>query len=351
MRPKGGWEALVRDVLRDRLASAPAVNRAQLERRRELLLQIPFKAILTTNFDPALERTPGPLGPELYGKVLREERGRWWSAPGHEHQRPPVIKLHGDANGLDDDLPIVLGRADYRRLVYADRNYANFIRSVFAEYTVLFLGVSFTDAYLNELRSEVLNLVYPRGSRTPWGYAILNAPTPLFRSFLREDEGIETLPTTDHAQFEDWLEGIAARTSVEGRLATLLAGRRVVWVDMNPRNNELGRQFLSKTGAVEALSSPVELDVLSHHGADLIITSYGHVEAGRSRAFELLDLVGRWPTRPPVIVFAGDATAAQLAENRRQCLRRGAWEYATQWSELYGAIEVVLGRVPGTLAR
>jgi len=351
---KDHWEPLVQQVLRERLETAPPDRRALLNQRREQLLRIPFKAILTTNFDPSLETSSTDLGPQVYGEVLREQRGRWWNAPpspGDHEQRTPILKLHGDANGTGRHLPLVLGRADYRRLIYADRNYANFIRSAFAEYTVLFLGVSFTDAYLNELRSEVLHLVYPRGAKTPWGYAVVNQPSPMLREFLRTDEGIELLATETHDGFDRWIEALAARTSISGRLNTLLSNRRVVWIDPNPQNNEEGRKLLSHTGAVESLTSPDQLVAASHQDADLILTNYGHAGTGSSRAFELLDQIRAWPTRPPVIVFAdGIGSDAQLAGNRRECLRRGAWEYTTAWGELYRAIELVLGRVPGKTA-
>ena len=44
-------------------------------------------------------------------------------------------------------------------------------------------------------------------------------------------------------------------------------------------------------------------------------------------------------------VFAGPGE--HVAKNRMACLRQGAWEYATGWSELYRLIEVLFGRVPG----
>lgn len=342
------WESLVARVLTTRLDSAEAADRETLQRRKQLLMQIPFRAILTTNFDPTLEPAHDALDPTLYADVLREDPGRWWNAPrtGGEARLPPVVKLHGHANGRADILPIVLGRADYRARVYADRNYANFVRSVFASYTVLFLGVSFSDAYLNELRSEVLQLVYERGERTPWGYAVVHQPTPLFAEFLRRDEGIEILRTDDHKEFDEWLGAISERTSIQGRLRRLLAGKRIVWVDRHHQsNNDEGHRVLRGAATVELLDNPSQLEEHEHGEASLILTSFGHAEA---LAFGLLDRVRTWSSRPPVIVFAAPQREQHyLVENRRQCLRRGAWEYATQWSELFRAIELAVGRVPG----
>ena len=347
------WEPLVKQVLDERLVAATPAARAAMRVRLDLLRRIPFKAILTTNFDPTLEATATTLAPEVYAEVLRDERARWWNAPSattHELPRTPLLKLHGDANGDPLRLPLVLGRDDYRQRVYADRNYANFIRAAFAEYSVLFIGVSFTDAYLNELRSEVLHLVHRRDGAPPWGYAVVRNPSPMFCEFMRKHEGIEVLPIAEFHEVERRLGAIADRTSIEGRLATLLANKRVVWIDPNPQNNELGRALLTQTGAVASLTSLDQL-TSAHHDADLLLTHFGYDGPGRSHAFELLDRLRGWPQRPPVIVFAsGDATPEQLGANRRECLRRGAWEYATEWGELYRAIELVLGRVPGQSA-
>lgn len=41
------------------------------------------------------------------------------------------------------------------------------------------------------------------------------------------------------------------------------------------------------------------------------------------------------------------ANSDQLAANRRDCLRRGAWEYTTERHELYRAVELAVARVPG----
>lgn len=351
LRDRAGkhWERLVYEVLEEHRRRAGAASKKALTRRCERLLSIPFKAILTTNFDLSLGSTCDELGPSVYSEVLREERPRWWkapSSPGQEERRTPLIKLHGEANGHSMKLPLVFGRVDYRHRIYKDRNYASFVRSVFAEYTILFLGVSFTDAYLNELRSEVLQLVHRPRSKIPWGYAIVNQPLPMFRTFLQDVEGINVLPTKRHGQFDRWLKAIADRTSVAGRLKQLLPNRRIVWVDPHhAQNNEEGLRLLGEAAKVKALGSYKKLKESAHGSADVILTNFGHEEG---LAFSLLERIRTWRSRPPVIVFSSPAPRRLLIKNRRECLRRGAWEYTTQWDELYRAIELALSRVPGT---
>lgn len=337
-----------RDVVRAALvaASRPA-GQADLDARRRALLAIPFKAILTTNFDTAL---PGS-DPRAYWDVLRTEDRGGWQLPtmlgrgqtGWQH--PPIIKLHGDLDATEHG-ELVFSRADYRRLVHGDTRYANFIRALFAGYTVLFLGVSFTDAYLNELRSEVLTLLHaPHAQHGPWGYAVAVGASAETRAFFLRHESIEMLPAPEDSDFDAWLVALAAATSVNGRLETLLRGKRIVWIDTNPHLNTPGVELLEGVGAeVLQLHRPSELRA-EHAKADLLLTHFAWSPTGHHRALQVLELIRTWRESPPVIVFgSAEATKAQIAENRTLCQRHGAFEYATQWSELYRLIESLFGR-------
>jgi CheY-like chemotaxis protein len=342
------FERLVKRIV-DRSLSPGAAGHDTMRRRRELLQRIPFKAILTTNFDPWLA---ADRDLDLYWKVLRADEGRWWHFPvraGDRHPGVPVIKLHGDANGDPASSPLVLGRGDYRARVYGEQAYTAFIRAAFAQYTVLFLGVSFTDAYLNELRSETLQMLGNR--HTAWGFAtkLVDASNQHIVPLFREHESIEVLPMRDVEDFDHWLAAIESRTSARSRLTELLEGRTIVWIDPVPENNELGRELLEACKAnVIALHDETELSE-SMADASLLITHFGFDRATTdSRAYRVLEVLRAWRSHPPVIVFA--APSDHVGRNRAECLRRGAWEYATQWSELYRLIEVLLSRVPGEIS-
>ncbi len=49
---------------------------------------------------------------------------------------------------------VVFTRQGYRSLLYHIPEYVTFLRCLMASTTILYLGFSFTDAYLNEIRSE-----------------------------------------------------------------------------------------------------------------------------------------------------------------------------------------------------
>ncbi len=55
-------------------------------------------------------------------------------------------------------------RRGYRQLLHATSGYNDFLQSVMASCTVLYLGFSFTDHYLNDLRSSVLSMMEGRST-------------------------------------------------------------------------------------------------------------------------------------------------------------------------------------------
>ena len=150
-------------------------------------------------------------------------------------------------------LPLVARRQTDQR---ERGTYANFMRAALGTYTFLFMGFSFTDAYLNELRSEVLaflNSHDEKGQRpNPVGYAILEDQAPSVRTFFEQHEGIEVLhyetekkldPHSNQLRpvgwmgFTDWLEAIEKETCVAARLRALLGEQaQIVWID--PQHND-----------------------------------------------------------------------------------------------------------------
>jgi len=328
-----------------------------VRRRHKLLSEIPFSAVLTLNMDDVIAGTAP--GQEPYRQVLRRAVP-WWEAEQWqttESKASRVIKLHGDANGDPDDNPIVLTRSAYRRRLHEDARYANFLRATLATKTVLYLGFSFTDAYINELRSEVLALI-GADPEAPPGYAILDGRTRGWREYFREHEGVEILNydvvDDDHSGFDRWLEAIHGSTAPQARVRKLLEregeNQTVVWLDPHRGGtNQAGLDWLAAAGAeIEQLDEHGELREADHAGARLLITHHGYRPDAPSTSELVLREVGRWREHPPVIVFAsGDHARA----NRRAALRLGAWEYAHSWPELFELIERLFGRELGRPSR
>ncbi len=241
------------EQLRARMAN-PALTDA-MKRRLGWLHGIPFRAILTTNFDGVLDgETPGI---DSFWNVLRPEGSNpWWKRLFHSDQpRPvPVLKIHGDVRHPET---VVITRRDYRRLLYGNPGYRAFLRAVLAHRPVLYIGFSFTDAYLNELRSEILALLGYSGE-VPVAYAIINDVPVVTREHYRRHEGIEILTYdtsggTDFSGFDKLLKQLHDQTNPLFHFGALLHGRRLLWVDPRRTNNEHLRSFFRLTKDVAAV--------------------------------------------------------------------------------------------------
>lgn len=339
-------ELLVKDSL-------PA---AMVERLR-WLQGIPFKAILTTNFDGVLRESEAEAA-GAYRRILRNERAYWWQESFWRRgsQGAPVLKLHGNLLAPAGKEQLVFTREDYRRRLYGDPSYITFMRSVLSTSTVLYLGFSFTDAYLNELRSEVLALLGYGQRERPIAYAVLADVNAATQRHLLRHEGIEVLPydsgaPANHGGFDRWVEAIYAATSPLSRLGEVVQGKRLLWVDPNPVNNAYGIEMLERA----ALSRSRELDPIvkvdgprtaieallearqAGRPFDLVITSWGQPWGGdASPGAALLAEMRARDIRSPVLVFASERDAEQ---RKREAIELGAQAYCVRFETLFRRIE------------
>lgn len=345
-----------------------------MQLRLKHLRGIPFRAIVTTNFDPLL---PGTLpSAEAYRQLLRPRRrlSPWREAITrvalaeesvsgfHSDTDALVVQLHGQ---LECSESLVLTRSQYRRRLYGNPAYLTMLRSLLATSTVLFLGYSLTDAYLNELRSELVEAFSGRrGITDPIAWAVIEGVSEIAESYYRQHEGLGVIPYrafangTDHHQFDAILKAIYDRTNPVHRLGERLNGCRILWLDTHPDHNDLGRKLLRAAikdcgdGTADfderlkpATSVDAALDELSRNGPfDLVISHWGYgLYQGRPNGEELLRRMAKNRAEgtplPPVVIFAsGD----HEAENRRRALSLGAAEFASQWEDLIALVERLL---------
>jgi hypothetical protein len=350
--------------LQSRLSRSPDPGEG-MQRRLEAMQQrlrwlrgIPFRAVLTTNFDGLL---PGalPCG-DSYASVLKPTNGDGWASGrfwGSYPTGPQVVKLHGDVNHGDlNDL--VLSRRDYRRRLYSEPAYGSFLRAVLASTTVLYLGYSFSDAYLNELRSETLALFSYQPKQLPLAYAVAADVSETERRYFERHEGIAILAYQtdgeDFSGFDTYLEMLYRETNPQSYLGRLLSGRRIVWLDPRPQNNVLGMEYLQQATAGQQPPCRIDLvrtweEALVHlkppePSTDLVITHWGYGRAtdssgvACSTAERLLFEIRRQDVRVPVIVFSGQEGADQ---NRITALKHGALAFTFRWETLFREIAEV----------
>ena len=367
------------EILRQKLAIPAGTHPSEvMGLRQERVAQIPFRAIVTTNFDPLL---PGStLSPSMYHQTLRGAEWGWWSESFWGDRRPhrgaPVVKLHGAIESENARSNVILTRRDYQRLLYREPGYQTFVRALLASRTLLFLGFSFTDNYLNELRAEVLAL-FADPDQLHWdarggppdervlGYALLSGLPAAEVRHYRRHEGIHVLNYSDahnHAEFDDWLGRLWKRTALRPRLRHRLAGQRVLWVDAHhAENNPQGIAFLEDVltpdtpdtpntpGAAAGQASNLRtvktaadaLALLDTFAPNLILTHWGSGAATEpgfgSAAEQLLSGLRRRERGAPVIVFTWNSDDAD--QRRRICWGLGAFDFCVRWDTLFLAME------------
>jgi len=369
-----------RALLRDALKKEPLPDVMQL--RLKHLFGIPFRAIVTTNFDPLIAGVPPD--PAAYRRLLRAPRYSPWreaiaraalglrsAAPTADAPDRPVIQLHGT---LNDEETIVFTRAQYRRRLYANPAYLTVLRALLATSSVLFLGYSLKDAYLNELRAELVEALQGGEGRggagdvaRPLAWAVLEDISDVARAYYEKHEGLGVLAYRtadegrDHSGFDRLLAQIYAETNPIHRLGQLLKGRRLMWFDPSPANNELGRRLLTEAvrdveGTGVGPGNDVLLDVADLAEAirrldeappfDLVISHWGHGLGpdGSPNGEALLRAAAARRAQgkgtAPIVIFGGPDFAA---ENRHRALGLGAFAFTAEWQALMGAIERVLG--------
>lgn len=344
--------------LKQRLVPSTPLPERMMQRLR-WLRGIPFRAILTVNFDGVLK---GSLPePNTYREILRRERSHWWGEEflSEDPPGPPVVKLHGDLlapkKGAEQ---IVLTREDYRRRLYHDPAYMSFLRAVLSTSTVLYLGFSFEDAYLNELRSEALSMLGYKGqhkTQESVAYALMNDVDPAVAQHFKRHEGIEIISynskrPSNFKGFDDWLGRLYKEASPLARLGKLLSKKRLLWMDSTP-DAEYGANLLSDaarehgrgqepiaivTNAVEALSRLRKAQE-SKDPFDLVISRW-EGDRTQGEGYKLLQEMRRSDVNSPVLIFAGQEDAE---ERKRLALSLGALHYCHKFETLFRKIEEV----------
>jgi CheY-like chemotaxis protein len=349
------------EMLRDALGTNffPALQQAlskelrdETRERLRLLRGIPFHYVLTTNFDHHLGKAALPTSDAFAGLATAGTRG--WAHPDF-WDRPAVeclwqgrlMALHGS---LEREEGLVFNSRSYRELLHGKPAFRAMLRTLFATRNILFIGFSFADAYVDDLRSEILSMIGLGGTaRELRDYAILPDLNSPLRAHLSANENLEVLhfstevngtPNQDFSGFDSWLRSIHAHTNPAASLAGQLSKARILWCDAALTNNERAFQALQGGPTIEQVTTPegalaaVEAAEQRKEPFDVIVTHWGHATQAGATLLRCLP-----SPRPPVVVFA---SGFARASNRLEALRRGAAAYADTWSELFEVLHDLL---------
>lgn len=123
-----------------------------------LLPHIPFRSILTTNYDSLIE---GAYAVENEGRipaVFTQEDLLSRPSPLRRDNFSFIFKIHGH---IDRPSTIILGSKDYQDLLFRTPGYRQFIETLFSTYAVVFIGFGVNDPDLNNILDR-LSSIYSR---------------------------------------------------------------------------------------------------------------------------------------------------------------------------------------------
>jgi WD40 repeat protein len=140
----------------------------------QLITSLPFRAMLTTNYDTLLEDS---FSQEHYPVVYtQQDLASCDYLLRHDNQDFFLIKMHGD---IKKPSTIILGDQDYRELIYQNQAYRQFIQNLLLQYTLFFVGFGLSD---DDIRVffEYLKTIFPANhnmstsdTSTKYHYALL----------------------------------------------------------------------------------------------------------------------------------------------------------------------------------
>ena len=167
-------------------------------RTHHLIAALPFKRIITTNWDNLLEEAFRQAR-KPFVKVVRDEGISY-----ADDDKVLLIKLHGSAEQKDT---IVITGDDYYDVFTKLPQVANLVQSYFATKTLLFLGYGLADEDFKRLYLEVVRHL---GKHKRRAYAVQLNPTPLTVKYW-EQKNVQVIAADAMAFLESLLAEIGAQ--------------------------------------------------------------------------------------------------------------------------------------------
>ncbi|HEY0546935.1 MAG TPA: SIR2 family protein [Pyrinomonadaceae bacterium] len=165
-------------------------NRPRPADVHKLITQIPFSSALTSNYDTLLEtayQTSLNTSINVYThKDVYDLLG------AYRRKEFFIFKVHGDIQRIST---IVLGRSDYRNLMYTNVQYRRMLEMLFSTRTVLFIGFGLTDPDLLLLLEE-LRETFQGYSGMHYALMDTRSCSSIMHKRFVKDYGISIIPYT-----------------------------------------------------------------------------------------------------------------------------------------------------------
>lgn len=176
----------------------------------EKLLDIPFSAILTTNYDKLIEHAVANRNSKIPPVFTNRDTPTLWRRLANNEFF--ILKVHGD---IERPETIVLSSKDYTDHVFGNLPFIQFLQRLLTAKSVLFIGTSFTEPYILRLLEETRCLTAGVGLQH---FALLPHAGIIRSRLLRDRYNVSVINydvaacDSQHAiAIQDLLDGIANR--------------------------------------------------------------------------------------------------------------------------------------------
>jgi nucleotide-binding universal stress UspA family protein len=187
-----------------------------------LVSKIDWVAALSSNYDGLIE---GAYAVESSGIVppVFSPDGISQALDCLRNDRFFVFKVHGDVNVPGS---IVLSNRDYARMLYLSPGYRSFLETVFAAYTVLFVGFGGADPDLDGVVDR-LSAIYERGIGQHFILISEEEFSALERRRLLEDKRLDCITykrDASHSQVVEFLRALSELAAPDAKVEDPFAG-------------------------------------------------------------------------------------------------------------------------------
>jgi hypothetical protein len=187
-------ERLYNEVLSDRLRG----DNVEIPEPHKLIVQLPFSAVVTTNYDKLLEqayyrsdnvlpKTPTHIDTDMLGPLLFNKKFF-------------ILKAHGDIDRPDS---LVLTTSDYREIIHSNPAFNAIFSAILLTNAILFIGYSISDPDFRLLLDRQLTTF--KGN-VPERYALMSGIGEIERDVLWRSARIRVIPYDDHNDLITFLQ-------------------------------------------------------------------------------------------------------------------------------------------------
>lgn len=222
-------------------------NEGSIPEIHKIITQIPFAALVTTNYDKLLERayasmtnaipkTPTHLDLDTLGPLLFN--GSFF-----------ILKAHGD---IDRPKSLILTTSDYRELIHSNPAFNTIFSAILLTKAILFVGYSLSDPDFRLLLDRQLTLFK---GHIPERYALMSGVGSVEREVLWRTARIRVLPYPDgqHQEVKSFLKSLQEEVP-EVRAATAPAVPAAYEIEVPPT-------VLSTTIAIQSQGLDIQVTV------------------------------------------------------------------------------------------